>query len=61
MPVHLLGNATLDRTQEVAGSSPASSTSEKSCTWTDPALAAMFKQLIANNRAGGWRKLKREA
>ncbi len=26
-----------------------------------PALAAMFKQLIANNRAGGWRKLKREA
>ena len=26
-----------------------------------PALAAMFKQIIANNRAGGWRKLKREA
>ncbi len=25
-----------------------------------PALAAMFKQIIANNRAGGWRKLKRE-
>jgi hypothetical protein len=24
-----------------------------------PALAAMFKQIIANNRAGGWRKLKR--
>ena len=24
------------------------------------ALAAMFKQIIANNRAGGWRKLKRE-
>jgi hypothetical protein len=23
-----------------------------------PALAAMFKQIIANNRAGGWRKLK---
>ena len=22
------------------------------------ALAAMFKQIIANNRAGGWRKLK---
>jgi hypothetical protein len=25
-----------------------------------PALTAMFKQIIANNRAGGWRKLKRE-
>ncbi|MEX0629328.1 MAG: DUF1801 domain-containing protein [Chloroflexota bacterium] len=24
-----------------------------------PALKAMFKQIIANNRAGGWRKLKR--
>ena len=24
-----------------------------------PALAAMFEQIIANNRAGGWRKLKR--
>src|SRR5438552_10034587 len=24
-----------------------------------PALVAMFKQIIANNRAGGWRKLKR--
>jgi hypothetical protein len=24
------------------------------------ALAAMFKQIIANNRAGGWRKLKKE-
>jgi len=23
------------------------------------ALAAMFKQIIANNRAGGWRRLKR--
>jgi hypothetical protein len=23
-----------------------------------PALRAMFKQIIANNRAGGWRKLK---
>jgi hypothetical protein len=23
-----------------------------------PALSAMFKQIIANNRAGGWRKLK---
>jgi hypothetical protein len=23
-----------------------------------PALAAMFKQIIGNNRAGGWRKLK---
>jgi Uncharacterized conserved protein len=23
------------------------------------ALAAMFKQIIANNKAGGWRKLKR--
>ena len=25
-----------------------------------PALRAMFDQIIANNRAGGWRKLKRE-
>jgi hypothetical protein len=24
------------------------------------ALSGMFKQIIANNRAGGWRKLKRE-
>lgn len=23
-----------------------------------PALTAMFKQIIANNRAGGWRKIK---
>lgn len=23
-----------------------------------PALSAMFKEIIANNRAGGWRKLK---
>lgn len=26
-----------------------------------PALTAMFRQIITNNRAGGWRKLKREA
>ena len=26
-----------------------------------PALAAMFRQIIANNRAGGWRKLKQQA
>jgi hypothetical protein len=25
-----------------------------------PALTEMFKHIIANNRAGGWRKLKRE-
>jgi hypothetical protein len=25
-----------------------------------PALTAMLKQIIANNRAGGWRTLKRE-
>jgi hypothetical protein len=25
-----------------------------------PALRAMFEQIIANNRAGGWRKLKRD-
>jgi hypothetical protein len=25
-----------------------------------PALEAMLEQIIANNRAGGWRKLKRE-
>ena len=24
-------------------------------------LAAMFKQIVANNRAGGWRKVKRES
>jgi len=26
-----------------------------------PALTAIFKQIISNNRAGGWRKLKRES
>ena len=26
-----------------------------------PALTAMLKQIIANNRAGGWRRLKRDA
>jgi hypothetical protein len=26
-----------------------------------PALTAMFRQIIANNRAGGWRKLKPDA
>jgi hypothetical protein len=26
-----------------------------------PALTAMLKAIIANNRAGGWRKIKREA
>ncbi|MGO8883068.1 MAG: DUF1801 domain-containing protein [Streptosporangiaceae bacterium] len=26
-----------------------------------PALLAMFRNIIANNRAGGWRKLKRES
>ena len=26
-----------------------------------PALTEMFRQIIANNRAGGWRKLKRES
>jgi hypothetical protein len=25
------------------------------------ALSAMLRQIIANNRAGGWRKLKRES
>jgi hypothetical protein len=25
------------------------------------ALTAMFRQIVANNRAGGWRKLKRDA
>src|SRR5215207_2501506 len=25
-----------------------------------PALQRMFEQIIANNRAGGWRKLKRD-
>ena len=27
----------------------------------EPALTAMFRQIIANNRAGGWRKLKAES
>ena len=27
-------------------------------TLNAPALSAMFRQIIANNRAGGWRKLK---
>ena len=26
-----------------------------------PALTAVFRQIIANNRAGGWRKLKQQA
>ncbi len=29
-------------------------------TLNENALADMFRQIIANNRAGGWRKLKRE-
>ncbi|MFB8006434.1 DUF1801 domain-containing protein [Nocardia sp. NPDC056000] len=29
-------------------------------TLNAPALLTMFKQIIANNRAGGWRRLKRE-
>jgi hypothetical protein len=29
-------------------------------TINGPALAAMFRQIIADNRAGGWRRLKRE-
>jgi hypothetical protein len=24
----------------------------------EPALVAMFRAIVANNRAGGWRKLK---
>ena len=28
-------------------------------TFNAPALRRMFEQIIANNRAGGWRKLKR--
>jgi hypothetical protein len=27
----------------------------------EKALVAMFRQIIANNRAGGWRKLKHDA
>jgi hypothetical protein len=30
-------------------------------TINGPALTAMFKQIIANNRAGGWRKLKSDS
>jgi hypothetical protein len=29
-------------------------------TLNAPALRAMFQQIIANNRAGGWRKLKQQ-
>jgi hypothetical protein len=29
-------------------------------TLNAPALRTMFEQIIANNRAGGWRQLKRE-
>jgi hypothetical protein len=29
-------------------------------TINEPAMLAFFRQIIANNRAGGWRKLKRE-
>ena len=29
-------------------------------TINESALTAMLRQIIANNRAGGWRKLKRE-
>ena len=29
-------------------------------TINEPALLAMLRQIIANNRAGGWRKLKRD-
>jgi hypothetical protein len=28
-------------------------------TINEPALLTMFRQIIANNQAGGWRKLKR--
>jgi hypothetical protein len=27
-------------------------------TINEPALLAMFRQIVANNRAGGWRKIK---
>lgn len=30
-------------------------------TLNAPALLAMFRQIIANNRAGGWRKLKSQS
>ena len=30
-------------------------------TLNAPALRAMFEQIIANNRAGGWRRLKKES
>jgi hypothetical protein len=30
-------------------------------TLNAPALRTMFERIIANNRAGGWRRLKREA
>ena len=29
-------------------------------TFNAPALRRMFEQIIANNRAGGWRRLKKE-
>jgi hypothetical protein len=27
---------------------------------TAPALIALFRQIVANDRAGGWRELKRQ-
>ena len=30
-------------------------------TLNAPALTAMFRQIVANNRAGGWRKVKRRS
>jgi len=35
-------------------------TIRQSETVNAPALTTMFKHIIANNRAGGWRRLQRE-
>jgi hypothetical protein len=35
--------------------------STKARSSTPKALRKMFEQIIGNNRAGGWRRLKREA
>ena len=50
------------------GSSPAATTTQPQGRWRSAegetinaaALRAMFEQIIADNRSGGWRKLKRE-
>jgi len=51
-----------DRTSlEDASEGPVEFSVRQGETINADALTAMFKHIIANNRAGDWRKLKREA